>query len=419
MQPSAAGVLPHFPPGCRLPSLAWDACPGKGLNYPLLYREHYGSLPSQWLLGCFQKVRIAYAAEPEIRRAGASGGVISRVLIRLLEDGRVDAAAVVRQGIPAPREARAQLVTSKEEVLACAQSVYIPVSTLDILRCIPDGMRVAMTCLPDQAAALRRMQCDGFEPARRVTVVLGPYTGTALEPGAIDCFLHARGVRSDDPVTSLQWRAGEWPGYLEIHTASGRCLKAKKFYYNYLIPFFVTQSSLQSMDFTNEFSDLSVGDAWSPRFEEKGEGFSVVTTRTVEMEDLVSTMCDDAELVAEDVDAEQSLSMHGHMLDFKKRGGYIRNRVRRSVGLKAPDYGWRPSPLPLSRWVVELVIIALFGLCRTRVARWLVRQFPERMVGVAFDVLRKGWKSMSKPAKRRGLSRLTMICTESENATGI
>ncbi len=73
-----------------------------------------------------------------------------------------------------------------------------------------------------------------------------------------------------DGITSLKWRAGEWPGYLEIKTESGRLIRSNKFYYNYLIPFFITRNSLQNMDFANEFCDLSVGDAWSPRFEKAG-----------------------------------------------------------------------------------------------------------------------------------------------------
>ncbi|MCZ7666239.1 MAG: Coenzyme F420 hydrogenase/dehydrogenase, beta subunit C-terminal domain [Chloroflexi bacterium] len=34
------------------------------------------------------------------------------------------------------------------------------------------------------------------------------------------------------------------------------------------------------MDFTNELSDISVGDAWHPRYEAQGAGFSVVAART-------------------------------------------------------------------------------------------------------------------------------------------
>src|SRR5688500_17730978 len=102
MQPGPRGPLPVYAPFARLPDLAWEACPGKGIDYPALYRAHYGALPESWLVGRVVKVRTGHAADPEVRVRGASGGVTSQVLIHLLESGLVDAVIVARQGVPAP-----------------------------------------------------------------------------------------------------------------------------------------------------------------------------------------------------------------------------------------------------------------------------------------------------------------------------
>ena len=401
------GPVPDFG-NAEVPALAWDACPGKGISYPDLYRKHYGALPASWLLGQVKKVRTGYAADPDIRRRGASGGVISRVLIHLLESGLIDGAIVVQQGIPEPEKARVKIARTRDEILAAAESIYVPVSVLDILRDLKPGERYAMTCVPDQSSALRFLQLAGFEPAKQVHFVLGPYTGTALYPAAIRCFLSAKGVPADDAITSLKWRAGEWPGYLEIKTASGKVLTSKKVYYNFLIPFFVTQNSLQNMDFANEFCDLSVGDAWSPKFESQGGGHSVITTRSDAMEAVIADMVRDGSLTAEEADPLEASAMHGHMLDFKKRGGYIRNRIRKELGLAAPDFGMKPGPLPMSRVAVELVISAIFFLSRTWLARKIVEQIPEEIIGPVFNKLRLGWKAFSKPTKRKGLRDLQM-----------
>jgi coenzyme F420 hydrogenase subunit beta len=357
-------------------------------------------------------VRTGYAADPEIRRISASGGIITTVLIALLERGYIDAAIVVRQGIPSPEKARVVLARSPEEIRAAAQSVYIPVSVLDILRELRPGERYAMTCLPDQAAALRVLQQGRHAASLQVRYVIGPYAGTALVPAAIDCYLRSKRVRRDDPITSLRWRDGEWPGYLEIRMQSGQVFRSKKAHYNFLIPFFITQNSLQNMDFANEFCDLSVGDAWSPVYERKGGGFAVFATRSKEMEALVEAFCRDGLLVAEKVDPLEASEMHGHMIDFKKRGGYLRNRMRRLFGAKAPDFGMRPSLLPLSRIAVELVISGIFLACRSRPARKLLEWIPESIIGPLFNQLRLSWKAISKPTKRRDLAQLTMIPEE-------
>lgn len=410
MRDTPFGPVPDIA-GSDLPELAWRACPGKGIRYPELYRAHYGSAPDNWLTGHLHGVRTGYSGDPRIRSAGASGGVLTHVLTHLLESGRIDAAIVVQQGVPEPEKARAIIVDNADAIQAAAQSVYVPVSVLDVLRRLEPGRRYAITCLPDQSAALRVLQSAGFAPAQQIRFVVGPYTGTALYPDALRCFLRSKGIPDSEPVTSLKWRAGEWPGHLEIKTASGKVFRSKKVYYNFLIPFFVTQNSLQNMDFANEFADLAVGDAWSPKFESLGGGHSVIATRTEEMESIIAEMESSSRLIATREDPLKASEMHGHMIDFKRRGGYIRNRLRRFFGFPAADFGMRPDPLPASRWAVELVVSGIFLLSRTWLARQIVELIPESVIGPLFNHLRLGWKNISKPTKRKGLGNLRMVET--------
>lgn len=405
---SGSGVIPQFDSQCELPALAWTACPGKGIDYPNLYREHFGSLPTDWRVGHIDRLWTGHAADPIIRRTGASGGVTSAVLIHLLESGQIDGAVLAKQGIPIPEKASWFIARTREEILSCAQSVYVPLSMLDAMLSFVPGERYAMTCVPEQSAALRALQHGGNPRSQQIQFVLGPYTGTALDPRAIRSLLRSNKVAENDPITSLKWRAGEWPGYLEILTASGREIRSKKVYYNFLIPFFVTQTSLQSMDFANEFTDLSVGDAWSPKFEGLGQGFSVVASRTTAMTAILQEMLNKSLLTLEPADVLEASGMHGHMIDFKKRGGYLRNQWRRKIGLKAPDYGLSPVGTGTSRILVEIVISTIFIACRTPLARWIMEHIPERILGPLFNNLRLAWKNASKPAKRKGLRDLRM-----------
>jgi coenzyme F420 hydrogenase subunit beta len=379
------------------------------LPYFDIYRSHYGKLPDNWLTGISYGVYTGFASDENIRRAGASGGVMTAVLLHLLKTGKIDAAIVVRQGVPIPEKASAVVAKTPAEILAAAQSVYVPVSVLECLREVEPGKRYAMTCLPEEAAALRQLQQAKYPPAEQIAYLLGPYTGTALKPEAIRCLLRSNGVKNDDPIISLKWRAGEWPGYLEVIMGSGKIVRSKKVYYNFLIPFFITGDSLLSMDFANEFCDLSVGDAWSPAFESLGGGHSVVVTRSREMEGIIQEMIAANGLTLKSEDPLKASEMHGHMIDFKKRGGYIRIRLRRMFGLAVPKYGIRPSPLPVSRWVVEFFISGLFLLCGNPIARKLLEYIPESIIGPVFNWLRLIWKALSRPTKRKGLSNLKMF----------
>ena len=194
--------------------------------------------------------------------------------------------------------------------------------------------------------------------------VLGPYTGTNMYAAAIESYLRANGVHSAEEVVELRYRAGEWPGHLLIRTRDGRELRAEKFYYNYLIPFYITQSTLYSVDFTNELTDISVGDAWHPRYEAQGGGFSVVVARSAAGQELIGEMQEAGALHLEDADCLGARHARAHAR-FQEARSFIRMAWRGAAaraGLRLP-----PATIPLSR-IVEVVIASLFALCGTRPA---------------------------------------------------
>jgi coenzyme F420 hydrogenase subunit beta len=406
MAETPSGLTPVLDPAWDrdVPAEVFDACPGKGLNYPDLCGSALGRQPGSWLIGCCRRVYVGYSLAPSVRRGGASGGVITQTLLHLLENGLIDGAVVVRQGSPKPWRAEPIIATSAQELVESSQSVYLPVAVNAIL---PEMERfpgrLAYVGLPDQVAALRRLQQIGHPGAVKVDYVLGPYVGIGLQFGAIASYLRSNGVGSLDEVEELRYREGEWPGYLQVKTRSGRVLRAEKFYYNYLLPFYATPGTLMSVDFTNELTDVSVGDAWHPRYESERGGFSVVVARSERGEEILASMVELGLLSLEEISVGEALTMHGHMIDFKKRGAFIRMGWRRAVGRRVPDYGYRPTRIPLTRKLVEAVIVGIFAICGTRVSRRLVEVVPIGVVGPVFSRLRKWWKRLSKPAKRSGL----------------
>jgi len=199
---------------------------------------------------------------------------------------------------------------------------------------------------------------------------------------------------------------------LQVKTADGQVFRAKKFYYNYLIPFYISRNCQITPDFTNELTDLSVGDAWSPQFEASGGGHSIVVARTKEGEGLLQEMKDREVLNLEEIALDRALAMHGHMLDFKKRGTFIRLQWQKKQGKPIPQFGYIPEAISPKRESVERVISGSFTIGKWPIARWLVTKLPLSLVGPAFNFLRKTWKSLSKPTKRKGLGETRFLITD-------
>lgn len=126
------------------------------------------------------------------------------------------------------------------------------------------------------------------------------------------------------------------------------------------------------------------------------------------MSKILEEMAAKGNLTLDPAEVLEASAMHGHMIDFKKRGGYLRNQWRRKTGHAAPDYGLSPVGTGASRIFVEIVISTIFAVCRTALARWVMEHIPEKILGPLFNNLRLAWKNASKPAKRKGLKDLKM-----------
>jgi hypothetical protein len=190
---------------------------------------------------------------------------------------------------------------------------------------------------------------------------------------------------------------------MRVELKSGRVIELKKVHANYLIPFHILRNSLYCTDLTNEFTDLSGGDAWAPVYEERGKGFSMVISRSKKGDELLQAMVDEGWLSFDQISEQEAITMHSHGYDFKKRGGFIRIGFRRLLGKSIPDFGYEVKGFTFSRYAMEVVISSLFILMSTPLARWIVEQFPPKFIGGIFERSRTIWKKSTHQIKRKEL----------------
>jgi len=394
----------------NLDQLAYDACPGKGFNYPNLVDNIFGSQVDDWRIGFYKDIFVGYSLNDSIRRNGASGGIITSLLIYLLKNKLIDGTVTVRQGSPKPWLGKPIIATTEDEIIKCSQSVYSPVSVNTIIEdMISFNGNLAFVGLPDQISSIRFLQSKNVVWSKKIKYFFGPYVGTNLYSGAIESFLRSHGYSNLNEIKEMKYRAGEWPGYLKIIMKNGSILKSEKFYYNYLIPFYITKSSLLSVDFCNELTDISVGDAWHPKYENLGEGYSVIIARSQKGLNLLKEMKEQKTIELDKINLQETINMHGHMIDFKKRGSFIRFKFRKMFGKKVPEFGYVPKRITIIRTFVELIISTLFFICSLKVTRYLIVFIPVKIIGPFFNYLRIKWKSISRSTKRKGLNNYKII----------
>ncbi|PKP53100.1 MAG: coenzyme F420 hydrogenase [Bacteroidetes bacterium HGW-Bacteroidetes-1] len=382
-----------------------EACSGKAFNFPLYNTLLFGSnTPKHIYTGAFRSINIGYSIDPKIRLNAASGGIISALLIYLLRTKEIDGAVVLGMSKEKPWLTQPFIASTEDEILEAAQSKYILSSVNEILPEISAFKgRLAYVGLPGQVQSIRALQRMNHPSVKNICYIFGPFYGNTLHFSSIKSFLRSYGEYDYKKIKKLFFRHGEWPGNMRVELNNGKVLQLKKFHANYLIPFHIVKNSLICTDLTNEFTDVSGGDAWAPVYEERGKGFSMVIGRSEKGEALLKKMQQDGFLNLSPLSLEESIAMHSHGYDLKKRGSFIRMNFLKWIGKPIPDYGYQIKDFSFSRYLMEFFIDLLFLLLGTSFARWIVEQFSPTFVGRVFEKSRNIWKKSTKNIKRQNL----------------
>jgi len=353
---------------------------------------YMGHVKEQW---------IGFANSADLRRKCASGGIISSVLMWLIENKEINGAVVLGMDEEKPWRPKPYIATSSDEIVRASQSKYVITSVNEIL---PDIEKfqgwLAYVGLPCQVHSIRKLQLAGDSSVRNIKYVVGPYCGNTLHFSSIKSLLRSYGEKDYSQIKSIAFREGEWPGTTRIELRSGRVISLPKFHANYLIPFHIMKRCLLCTDLTNEFTDISVGDAWAPAYEERGKGFSLVLARSEKGQEILYTMKDEGLISLDKLESKAAVSMHSHGYDLKKRGAFIRIRFRKFFGRAVPNYGYELKGFPVKRYLMEILIDFMFALMGTSLASFLLEKIHPKFMGGVFKKLRTIWKKLTHNIKR-------------------
>ena len=256
------------------------ACPGRGFPYNYLSKKSDAKIKSK-LLGNFNSLYIASSNNKIIRKKASSGGIIRTLLIEMIKKKKIDYVCVLEKKKNKVLDFDFLKTKDISKISNLSQSIYMTTPLLHKLKSLDKNKRYCFVGLPEHIAALRVLKLKFYSEFKHIKYLIGIYAGTNMYPGAINFFLAGHNIKNINSIDKIDWRYGEWPGMLRVLTKDKRHLMLKKFYYNYLIPFFISRNSMITPDFTSELADISIGDAWSPKLEKKGHGYSVVISRSI------------------------------------------------------------------------------------------------------------------------------------------
>jgi len=303
-----------------------------------------------------------HVAEGEYRDRGSSGGMGTWLVSELLRLNKVDAVVHVRPMSPTtddPRLVQYAISRSDEEILDGAKSRYHPIEMSEVIRVIQETPgRYAFVAIPCFIKALRLLQRHDQVLAERVVFTVGLFCGhlkslAFAQSLAWQLGVHPDSLRSFDFRHKLLDRPANRYGVVAKGAAQDEEIEtpvAELYGSDWGLGFFKYKACDYCDDVVAELADVSIGDAWIPRYIEDARGANVVIVRTPELLDLIETARGEGRLELETLPASEVAK--------SQDAGFRHRRAGLAYRLHLTDRSgqWRPPKrVPPSRAAVPLL----------------------------------------------------------------
>lgn len=355
---------------CTDCDLCVRVCPGVDFDYIGEFKAKFKREPKLTEThGYYEKALIGYANNPEIRKKGTSGGIITQMLITLLERGEIDGAIVVSSSETLIWAGSSKLALTKEEIISAAKSKYALTATnsaLGELRNLPDTARFAVVGLPCQVHGIIKAKSLDKKLAAKIPLVFGLFCHASIEHQAyrvmFDMLDQSVVVRAKSFVTRL----GKHPGGPHIRLDDGTDYPV---YYpdksgyrpnsmeiiNILYRLYTPERCLTCFDGLSEFADIAVGDPWfvPPEGVDFHDGWSFILARTQNGLDYLSKVEEAGTITLQGV-SEYSAKTCNRMMATEKRWRAFRTiETLKRQGKSIPEYHLPKTPPSNLRHFIE------------------------------------------------------------------
>jgi len=299
------------------------------------------------LIGNYKDCYIGYSKSSSIRFNAASGGIITTLLLFLLEKGLINGALLTKMGSSNSMEAVPFIARTRQEILSAMGSKYVPVPLNRILKTLKNEEgEFAIVGLPCHIKGIRRIEKYSREYRSKIKYHFGLFCSHYVSYDGVKYILEKMGIRSKD-VKNIKFRGEGWPGKISIQLKNGNIK-----HINYLDSFwsdaygsylFCPYSCVFCNDSTSEYSDLSFGDSYLDETKDDKTGTSIVISRTDIGGSLLRDAIKDRKIFLSGIDEHMVIESQMCPLFFKKRNIISRVNFYKRVKKFLPEISEEPE----------------------------------------------------------------------------
>ncbi len=297
----------------------------------------FGKKPKDVWLGNYLNFYAGYSTNDKIRYNSSSGGLVTTLLIFALEKRLIDGALITKFKRNDPLRPEVFLAKSPREIIRASGSKYCPVplsSRID--KILKNKGNYAVVGLPCHIYGIRYAEMMFKEVRDKITLRLGLFCQHNVTFDGTKALLRRLGVHPKN-VEKLSYRGEGWPGKVTISLKNGN---KKQFPFRYMWSalfgafFYSPPACLLCSDMTAEFADISLGDAWHPKYAQDTQGTSMIITRTEQGEGIIEKARGEGKIKVEKLRREDVFESHKLAICFKKRNIHARAKLLRLCSKK-------------------------------------------------------------------------------------
>jgi coenzyme F420 hydrogenase subunit beta len=266
---------------CRKCGSCVEVCPGIGISHQPFNDRSAPELLCEW--GPVLEVWEGYAADPQVRYNGSSGGVATALALFCLE--KQGACGVLHIGTRngAPLKNVAVFSKSKAELLERTGSRYCPAAPCEKLQWIQEYKSPSVFIgKPCDVVALRKSQAVNPLLNEKIGLAISIFcAGTPATKGTYK-ILSSLGVEPEQ-TEEIRYRGCGWPGATTVKIKGENSRMRKMSYeesWGTILSHFSQHRCRICPDSTGEFADISCGDPWYRELKEDELGWSLIVVRT-------------------------------------------------------------------------------------------------------------------------------------------
>lgn len=341
-------------------------------------------------IGSYKACFIGYSNNVELRENAASGGVVTAILINMLQKGIIDGAFVSKQKmINGEVSGVSYIATSESDLLDSRTSIYADFPLPKYFKEMLDFKgKLAVVALPCQLRALNKFIDENPQLKDKIVLKVSLFCGGTPKRSLIKDILKKNKINPLD-VKKFYFRKGHWRGQSSVDLNNG---EVKSFSYTNNI---CTYKNLyfgfldRCFSCSNHFgydSDISCGDVWLKEMKKHPIKHTGIIAKSDNALKLLEDFKSEGILSLQEIEAKKVLKSQKRALNFKFGTASTRKFWGSLFGIKSTQEVF-DHPKFLHK-IAAILIVLNIKASRNRIFNKLIFLLPRKVLFLYMGFLR-------------------------------